>query len=238
MRRDGAGQRWELIETGSIRVRDLDQLRAGTAPERFHLPESGEVRLYDALSSAPLVWAGTPSDGGTAPALYSGAGFDPQAANTLLRPATREDLRSVIRARDKKAEVEAAQEAARQKQIDDAVAVAVERERTEAQMREREAADQHAREWEQREAAVREQTQREVAAREQSQREVAAREQALQVPPCVSKRNGTRLRVNRRPAHCNSSRLTKPPAQGRQPPKQRRPVGRHCRIGAGSFGDL
>lgn len=32
MRRDGAGQRWELVEADSIRKYDLDQLRAGTAP--------------------------------------------------------------------------------------------------------------------------------------------------------------------------------------------------------------
>ena len=156
----------------------LPLLRGAPAPERFHLPESGEVRLYDALSSAPLVWAGTPGDGDTAPALYSGAGFDPHAENVLLRPATLLDIRSVRKARDLKAGLDAAREATRQKQIDDAVVAAVERERADTQAREREAADQHARELAQREAAVREQTQREAALREQTQREAAAREQA------------------------------------------------------------
>jgi hypothetical protein len=32
MRRDGAGQRWELVEADSIQKYDLDKLRAGTAP--------------------------------------------------------------------------------------------------------------------------------------------------------------------------------------------------------------
>lgn len=56
MRRDGAGQRWELIETGSIQVRDLDQLRAGTAPleQTFERPGENPFRVrLTFLSSRP-----------------------------------------------------------------------------------------------------------------------------------------------------------------------------------------
>jgi hypothetical protein len=56
MRRDGAGQRWEMIETGSIQVRDLDQLRAGTAPleQTFERPGENPFRVrLTFLSSRP-----------------------------------------------------------------------------------------------------------------------------------------------------------------------------------------
>ena len=56
MRRDGAGQRWELIEADSIQKHDLDQLRTGTAPLEQTFQRQGEnpftVRLTF-LSSRP-----------------------------------------------------------------------------------------------------------------------------------------------------------------------------------------
>ncbi len=56
MRRDGAGQRWELIEADSSRKHDLDHLRAGTAPLEQTFERPGEnpftVRLTF-LSSRP-----------------------------------------------------------------------------------------------------------------------------------------------------------------------------------------
>src|SRR6266852_1258705 len=56
MRRDGAGQRWELIEADSSRKHDLDHLRAGTAPLDQTFERPGEnpftVRLTF-LSSRP-----------------------------------------------------------------------------------------------------------------------------------------------------------------------------------------
>src|SRR5260370_36504428 len=56
MRKDGAGQRWELIEGGAIQEHDLAQLRTGAAPLEQIFQRPGEnpftIRLTF-LSSRP-----------------------------------------------------------------------------------------------------------------------------------------------------------------------------------------
>ncbi len=125
------------------------------APEAYVVPVASDVTIYDTMSGAPLVWAGTPREGEAGPALYAGPSFDPLVANTLLRPAKLDDLRMAIRARDQKAKLDKANTEARRKEV----TAAVELERAEVQA--------------QREASAREREQQEVAARERSRQEAA-----------------------------------------------------------------